>query len=126
MQQLSSRYIGTEPKLKRCLKRTLDEIAQLTTECSPRKASSIALNIFAQEFSELFGGSADLTKQTGIAIDGTHPFGPGSISTSQTFSYSGRLIHFGIREHAMAAILNGIAHSDLIPFGSTYLVFPTT
>lgn len=73
-----------------------------------------------------FGGSADLTKQTGIAIDGTHPFGPGSISTSQTFSYSGRLIHFGIREHAMAAILNGIAHSDLIPFGSTYLVFPTT
>ncbi len=80
-----------------------------------RKASGAALNALAEVYQGLVGGSADLAGSTNTTIPGGI-VGPGD--------YAGRTIHFGIREHAMAAVLNGIAlHGGLRPFGSTFLVF---
>jgi transketolase len=80
-----------------------------------RQASGIALNHLAARYPALVGGSADLAASTNTGIPG------GSVSADD---FSGRTIHFGIREHAMAAVMNGIAtHGGLRPFGSTFLVF---
>ncbi|MBN9102736.1 MAG: transketolase [Pseudonocardia sp.] len=80
-----------------------------------RKASGAALRALAAEYPALVGGSADLAASTNTAIAG------GDIAPGD---YAGRTVHFGIREHAMAAALNGIAlHGGLRPFGSTFLVF---
>ncbi|WP_006242879.1 transketolase [Mycolicibacterium tusciae] len=80
-----------------------------------RKASGAALNALAAVYPGLVGGSADLAGSTNTAIPGGD-VGPGE--------YAGRTIHFGIREHAMAAVMNGITlHGGLRPFGSTFLVF---
>lgn len=80
-----------------------------------RKASGAALTALAAGYPGLVGGSADLAASTNTAIPG------GDITPED---YSGRTIHFGIREHAMAAVMNGIAlHGGLRPFGSTFLVF---
>ncbi|TXH32144.1 MAG: transketolase [Rhodospirillaceae bacterium] len=80
-----------------------------------RQASGAALNALAVEYPALVGGSADLASSTNTAIPG------GDVGADD---YAGRTIHFGIREHAMAATMNGIAlHGGLRPFGSTFLVF---
>lgn len=80
-----------------------------------RQASGIALNHLASRYPALVGGSADLAASTNTGIPG------GSVSSDD---FSGRTIHFGIREHGMAAVMNGIAvHGGLRPFGSTFLVF---
>lgn len=80
-----------------------------------RKASGAALNALADTYPALVGGSADLAGSTNTAIVG------GDVSDQD---YGGRTIHFGVREHAMAAALNGIAlHGGLRPFGSTFLAF---
>lgn len=80
-----------------------------------RQASGAALNALAPVYPALVGGSADLAGSTNTAIPG------GDVSADD---YAGRTIHFGVREHAMAATLNGIAlHGGLRPFGSTFLVF---
>lgn len=80
-----------------------------------RQASGAALNALAPEYRALVGGSADLAGSTNTAIPG------GDVKAGD---YAGRTIHFGIREHAMAAVMNGIAvHGGLRPFGSTFLVF---
>lgn len=80
-----------------------------------RQASGAALAALAQEYRALVGGSADLAGSTNTAIPG------GDVKAGD---YTGRTIHFGIREHAMAAVMNGISlHGGLRPFGSTFLVF---
>lgn len=80
-----------------------------------RQASGAALNALAPGYPALVGGSADLASSTNTAIPG------GDVSADD---YAGRTIHFGVREHAMAATMNGIAlHGGLRPFGSTFLVF---
>lgn len=80
-----------------------------------RKASGAALSALSAVYPGLVGGSADLAASTNTAIPGGD-VGPGD--------YAGRTIHFGIREHAMAAVMNGISlHGGLRPFGSTFLVF---
>jgi transketolase, bacterial and yeast len=80
-----------------------------------RKASGAALKALAAEYPALVGGSADLASSTNTAIPG------GDVAPGD---FTGRTIHFGIREHGMAAALNGIAlHGGLRPFGSTFLVF---
>jgi transketolase len=80
-----------------------------------RQASGAALNALATVYPALVGGSADLASSTNTAIPG------GDVSAGD---YAGRTIHFGVREHAMAATLSGIAlHGGLRPFGSTFLVF---
>jgi transketolase len=80
-----------------------------------RKASGLVLNALAPHLTLMLGGSADLAPSNNTALKGEDAFRPGS---------SGRNIHFGVREHAMGAILNGLAHTPgLIPYGGTFLVF---
>ena len=80
-----------------------------------RQASGLALQAIAAAVPNLVGGSADLGGSTGTTLKQGGSFGPVS---------SGRQFHWGVREHGMAAIMNGIAaHGGLRPFGSTFLVF---
>ncbi len=88
---------------------------------STRKASGQVLNALAAKLPELWGGSADLAESNNTWIDGSSSFLPYFSDTTSPF---GRNIHFGIREHAMGAALNGIALDGLTrPFGGTFLVF---
>lgn len=81
-----------------------------------RKASEAVLDIIAREVPELIGGSADLTHSNNTLARGMAPVRPGD--------FSGRYIHYGVREHAMAAAMNGIAlHRGFIPYGGTFLAF---
>lgn len=88
-----------------------------------RKASGDVINAIAEVMPELWGGSADLAESNNTTIEGAPSFLPAS-STAPNSSPYGRVLHFGIREHAMGAILNGIALDGLTrPFGGTFLVF---
>ncbi len=82
-----------------------------------REASGKVLNVLAQNVPWLLGGSADLATSTKTALkfEGAGDFEPGS--------FGGRNLHFGIREHAMAAIVNGLSLSKLRAFGSTFFIF---
>ena len=81
-----------------------------------REASSIVLNAVASVLPELMGGAADLAPSTRTSIDGSRDF--------EARHYGERNMHFGIREHAMGAILNGMAlHGGVAPYGATFLVF---
>jgi len=90
-----------------------------------RKVSEAVLAALGPVLPELWGGSADLAGSNNTTIDGADSFGPASISTDKyTANPYGRTLHFGVREHAMAAILNGIAlHGPTRPYGGTFLVF---
>ncbi|WP_130839201.1 transketolase [Corynebacterium neomassiliense] len=90
-----------------------------------RKASEAALQALGATLPELWGGSADLAGSTNTIIKGSPSFGPVSISTGAWDAEPfGRNLHFGIREHAMGAILNGIAlHGGTRPYGATFLQF---
>ncbi|SEL42876.1 MULTISPECIES: transketolase [Rhodococcus] len=90
-----------------------------------RKASAKVLNALGPILPELWGGSADLAGSNNTTIDGSDSFGPASISTKDwTAQPYGRTLHFGIREHAMGSILNGIAlHGPTRPYGGTFMVF---
>nr|ADW82824.1 transketolase [Corynebacterium pekinense]ADW82825.1 transketolase [Corynebacterium pekinense] len=90
-----------------------------------RKASEAALQALGKTLPELWGGSADLAGSNNTVIKGSPSFGPESIST-ETWSVEpyGRNLHFGIREHAMGSILNGISlHGGTRPYGGTFLIF---
>jgi transketolase len=81
-----------------------------------RAASGKVLNHLAGNIPELLGGSADLAPSNKTWIDGSPVFQPDD--------YQGRNFHFGVREHAMGSIVNGMAlHGGLIPYGGTFLVF---
>ncbi len=86
-----------------------------------RKASGETINALAGLMPELWGGSADLAESNNTTIEGGLSFLPEFSPTSSPY---GRIIHFGIREHAMGAIMNGIALDGLTRvFGGTFLVF---
>lgn len=92
-------------------------------EIATRKASGEVINILARMLPELIGGSADLAESNNTFIEAGGSFLPTGSSMKDANPY-GRNIFFGIREHAMAAILNGMAlHGGVIPFGGTFLVF---
>ena len=81
-----------------------------------RKSSNVVLNHFAERMPELVGGSADLAGSNYTDIDGER-----AIDREDA---SGRIVHFGVREHAMAAIANGmVSHLGVRPFVATFLVF---
>lgn len=90
-----------------------------------RKASGSALAALGPVLPELWGGSADLAGSNNTTIPGSDSFGPVSISTKDWNAQPyGRTLHFGVREHAMGSILNGIAlHGPTRPYGGTFLVF---
>ncbi|RZT86234.1 transketolase [Pseudonocardia sediminis] len=90
-----------------------------------RKASGEVLGSLADVLPELWGGSADLAESNNTTMKGVDSFGPKDASTGMwTTSPYGRTLHFGIREHAMGSILNGISlHGPTRPYGGTFLVF---
>lgn len=92
-------------------------------EVATRKASGDAINALAKTLPELFGGSSDLADSNNTTIEEGGSFLPASSRMKNASPY-GRIVHFGIREHAMGSILNGMALHGLVrPFGGTFLVF---
>ncbi|MDZ5695813.1 transketolase [Chelativorans sp. M5D2P16] len=90
--------------------------AQKATKVATRKASEMVLSVINEATGLTVGGSADLTHSNLTVTKGLRSVAPGD--------YSGRYIHYGIREHAMAAAMNGIAlHGGLIPYGGTFVCF---
>ncbi|MEV6448058.1 transketolase [Amycolatopsis sp. NPDC051716] len=90
-----------------------------------RKASGEVLSALAEPLPELWGGSADLAESNNTTMKGADSFGPEKAATDmwQANPY-GRTLHFGVREHAMGSILNGIAlHGGTRPYGATFLIF---
>jgi transketolase len=82
-----------------------------------RAASGMALNVVADRVPELLGGSADLTGSNKTDLKG-------EADVQKANGYNGRYIRFGVREHGMGAIMNGMAlHGGIIPYGGTFLVF---
>ncbi len=94
-------------------------------DVSTRAASGTVLNALAAELPELWGGSADLAESNLTTIKGAKSFVPAEWSTHEwSGNPYGRVMHFGIREHAMGSILNGIRlHGKTRPFGGTFLIF---
>ena len=92
-------------------------------DVATRKASGECINAIAEVMPEFWGGSADLAESNNTTIEGAKSFLPANNRSPQTDPY-GRVLHFGIREHAMGAMLNGMALGGLSrPFGGTFLVF---
>ena len=95
------------------------------TEISTRSASGKVINAIAKVMPELWGGSADLAESNNTTIEGSKSFVPSEWSTHEwSGNPYGRVLHFGIREHAMGSILNGIVlHGNTRAFGGTFLIF---
>jgi len=86
------------------------------TNCATRKSSQLALDVLTSDLDNLVGGSADLTGSNNTKTKVQKPI------TRENFS--GRYIYYGVREHAMAAIMNGLAlHKGIRPYGGSFLVF---
>ncbi|MER0092382.1 transketolase [Corynebacterium sp. KPL2838] len=90
-----------------------------------RKASEATIQALAAALPEMWGGSADLAGSNNTVIKGADSFGPENITTNKWSAQPyGRNLHFGIREHAMSAIMNGIAlHGNTRVYGGTFLIF---
>ncbi len=90
-----------------------------------RAASGAVLSAVGPKLPELWGGSADLAGSNNTTIKGANSFGPPSISTEDwNATWYGRTLHFGVREHAMGAILSGIVlHGPTRAYGGTFLQF---
>ena len=92
-------------------------------DVATRAASGKAIQYIAEQLPEFWGGSADLAESNNTTIENGGSFLPVD-SKMRGANPFGRVVHFGIREHAMAAILNGAAlHGFIKPFGGTFLVF---
>ena len=101
--------------LKKIVEKAKVEYFKNTKPIATRKSSEIFLNIVAK-FPNLIGGSADLAGSNNTKTKDHKTIKPGN--------FSGNYIHYGVREHAMCGIMNGIAlHSNLIPYGGTFLIF---
>ena len=86
------------------------------TNCASRKASELSLEILNNELKNLIGGSADLTGSNNTKVKNMLPI--------TKDNYAGSYIYYGVREHGMAAIMNGLAlHGGIKPYGGTFLVF---
>ena len=96
-----------------------DLIPSFTAEngnVASRAASGVVLNAIAPKIPELVGGSADLASSTNTIVKGAPSMGPDN--------HAGRNFHFGIREHGMGAVMNGMSvHGGFIPYGATFLIF---
>ena len=100
------------------------------TAIATRKASGEVIQAIAAQLPEFVGGSADLAESNNTTIEGAPSFLPEGTVVSPTSPFGksqspyGRILHFGIREHAMGSALSGLALSGLLrPFGGTFLVF---
>ncbi len=101
--------------LKKLAEKTKKDYLKNLKPIATRKSSEMFLNIFAN-LPNLIGGSADLAGSNNTKTKDHKIIKPGN--------FSGNYIHYGVREHAMCGIMNGIAlHSNLIPYGGTFLIF---
>lgn len=97
-------------------KEALPKFDDYSKAMATRGASGNVLNAIAEKIPTLLGGSADLAPSNNTYLKDYEPFSPED--------YSGRNFHFGVREHAMGSIMNGMAmYGGLIPYGGTFLVF---
>ena len=93
-----------------------EKLAAAPKEIATRVASEFALDALTAALPEMIGGSADLT--------GSNNTKPKALKVLSAADYGGRFIHYGVREHGMAAAMNGMAlHGGIIPFSGTFLVF---
>jgi transketolase len=99
-------------------------------DVSTRKVSGEVIQAIAAQLPEFVGGSADLAESNNTTIEGGQSFLPTGTVVSPTSPFGGaqspygRILHFGVREHAMGSALNGMALSGLLrPFGGTFMVF---
>ena len=107
--------ISNTNSLKKLIEKAKVGHLKNTKPIATRKSSEILLNIIAK-FPYLIGGSADLAGSNNTKTKDHKIIEPGN--------FSGNYIHYGVREHAMCGIMNGIAlHSSLIPYGGTFLIF---
>ena len=116
----SEKYSTLQACLKRSLPTNFDEILPSFSEnekgIATRKASGLVLDAVASKISGIMGGSADLGGSNLTEFKGHAPF--------SSENHSGNYIHYGVREHTMGAIMNGMAlHGTIRPFGGTFLVF---
>jgi transketolase len=103
-------------KLAAAVRSVKEKLAAAPKEIATRVASESALEPLAAAVPEMIGGSADLTGSNNTRAKG--------MTALSAADYSGRFIHYGIREHGMAAAMNGMAlHGGIIPYSGTFLVF---
>jgi len=115
--EFERRVKGERPEgLADAVAKLKDRLAAEPQNVATRKASEIALEVITEAVPELVLGSADLTPSNNTKTKNLTAISPGN--------YAGRYIHYGIREHGMAAAMNGIAlHGGYVPAGATFLVF---
>jgi transketolase len=103
-------------KLAGAVRAVKEKLAAAPKDMATRAASEVALEALVAALPELVGGSADLT-----GSNNTRPKGMDVLTAS---NYGGRFIHYGVREHGMAAAMNGMAlHGGIIPYSGTFLIF---
>ena len=104
------------PSLDDAIVKICNDFRQANAKIATRQASGTVLDTLTRVVPELVGGSADLTPSNNTRAKDQKDVRPGD--------YSGRYIRYGVREHGMAAAMNGIAvHGGLIPYGGTFLTF---
>src|SRR5690606_158089 len=116
-EEFSRRITGTPlAGLDEAVARLKQELVETAPTVATRKASETALGVLTDAVPELVLGSADLTPSNNTRTKNLDAVAPGH--------YGGRYIHYGIREHGMAAAMNGLSlHGGFIPAGGTFLVF---
>ncbi len=124
-QKLFDRYSEEYPELARELKDVFEgrwsmdwykKVPRFEEPMATRKASGKVLNIMADYIPTLIGGSADLSESNNTVLV--------NYADLNRETPSGRNIHYGVREHAMGAIMNGMAyHGGILPYGGTFLIF---
>jgi transketolase len=103
-------------KLAAAVRGLKETFAKTPKEIATRAASELALDALVPAIPELVGGSADLTGSNNTKTKG--------MAVMSSAAYGGRFIHYGVREHGMAAAMNGMAlHGGMIPYSGTFLVF---
>jgi len=105
-----------QDKLTASINSLKQSLAETPKEIATRSASEFALETLTAALPEMIGGSADLTGSNNTRTKSTKPL--------SAADYSGRFIHYGVREHGMAAAMNGMAlHGGIVPYSGTFLVF---
>jgi transketolase len=115
--EFERRIVGKLPAaLAGAVRQVKENAAAKPQEIATRKASELALESFVAAVPEMIGGSADLTGSNNTKTKAMAVIGPGQ--------FKGRFMHWGIREHGMAAAMNGMSlHGGIIPYSGTFLVF---
>ena len=116
LNKISFKEEGLKKKIKSVIDNAKRNAAKELKSIATRKSSENILKDLTKNLPLLIGGSADLTGSNNTKTEFQKIISPGK--------FNGNYIHYGVREHAMASIMNGLAlHSNLIPYGGTFLVF---